>query len=176
MLFGDYRGSVAKGGPRVLTFVPTTIGQILANCPACDARWAVDTVLGEDYTGGADAGSGGQPLPLGWYELQTEVDLYWQQVNPADAASVDPYFTGLFLAAGSCAIFYVDAPTRDGIIVLKFCSVTSSGSCPSGLARVNRRDTILLTAQSSGAQIEPAAESRACIPRGGTGTGSGSAT
>jgi hypothetical protein len=177
MLFSEYRGSVSKGGPRVLTFVPTTIGQILANCPACTPRWSLSTVLGEDFADTNDPGLGGQPLALGWYEIQTEVDLYWQQVNPSVACSVIPYRSGLFLPAGSCSIFYVSAPDRDGIIVLDFCSVTPSptscGGAPSGLARVNRRDTILSMAASHGAEIIEAEASQACVGRGGTGSGSG---
>lgn len=179
LLIGEYRGSITKGGPRVLSFVPTLAGDVLANCPTCDARWTPATVLGEDYAGGADPGAGGQPLVLGWYELQTEVDVYWAQVNPADACSVDPFFQGRLLRAGGCTVIYVDAADRDGILVLKFCSVTPATTCGgsvSGLARVNRSDTILTmseTGESAAYQAAPA--SRACQPppsaggSGGTG-------
>jgi hypothetical protein len=151
-----------------VTFIPTAVGQILANCPTCAGRWSLTTVTGEDYNcNPAEPGNGGQPLVLGWYELQTEVDVYWQQVNPADACSVDPYCTGRLLRAGACIVFYVDAAERDGIVVLKFASITLTTTYPpSGLARINRSDTILGTlVTGESANIEPAPASPACTPR-----------
>lgn len=158
LLHGQYRGSVCKGGPRALTFAPASLPRTLSNCPTCDVTYSVTEVLGED-------GEGGQPLVHGKYEIDADVNMYWQQVSPEEVCDVNPFLTGIFLRGGSSMQFFVEAANRDGIIVAQFCQdgpTTCQGST-NAFARINRRDTIRTMAETGEeAELPPSDVSNAC--------------
>ncbi len=154
------RSQTGKGGPRVLTIVPVvslTTGidaQTINNCPKCKLPTGV-VVWNEDLVEGQV-----DLLVHGWYTLESDLTIFWQQVNPADACSTDPVATGKKLSAGGCIAFFVDQATMDGVIVITVCPITDPTSIPipcgdelpdpfvaadltSGFIRISRADTVL---------------------------------
>lgn len=153
----ERRASTAKGGPRVFTAVPDLniqtgiIADTINNCPKCPLPTGV-TVWNEDgVVGQRDL------LVHGWYVLDTDIPIFWQQVSPKDACSTNPVATGKKLNAGGCIPFFVDESVIDGVIVISFCPGALSSiefSCGvtlftptlqnvAGLVRISRSDTIL---------------------------------
>lgn len=155
------RSQTGKGGPRVLTIVPVVslstgiAAQIINNCPKCKLPTGVVVWNELQVQGQVDL------FVHGWYTLETDLTLFWQQVNPIDACSTDPTVTGKKLSAGGCIPFFVDESTRDGVIVIAVCPMTDPTSIPvpcgdtlpsplvlanitTGFIRVNRADTTLL--------------------------------
>lgn len=159
MLQGDYRGSIQKAGPRELTYNPQASGDYIANCLACTARRV--GIVGEH--GGLVA-----LLPHGWYELQTDVDLYWMQVNPDEAATANPLVDGGLLPAGGCGLFFVDMAKRDGCLVVYYpllaaAEITLYADRPQGISRVVRKDTIAFASVTGDDASLPSAHvSNAC--------------
>lgn len=176
------RSQTGKGGPRVLTILPTIDSEtgiaaaIVNNCPNCDLPTTV-TVWNEDVEEGTV-----DVLVHGWYTLETDINIFWQQVNPINACTTNPWETGKRLAAGSCIAFFVDQSVIDGIIVIGICPLSDTTSIPQpcgedlttsdntkiGLIRVNRGDTIRLmsdTGDDASAMVPP--PSSICNPRPG---------
>lgn len=146
------RAQTSKGGPRALTITPnivggSTVNAIVNNCPTCDlpaglAIWDEDGNLGERDL-----------LVHGWYILETDINIFWQQVNPRDACTTDPLFTGRSLIAGACTPFFVDGSQFDSVIVIRICpQLVPSTACGvassdpedfvQGFVRISRSDTI----------------------------------
>lgn len=143
------RSQTSKGGPRVLTVTPLIINQsvingLASNCPTCALSTGVVT-QNEDFEEGRDL------LVHGWYVLETDISLFWQQVNPADACTTNPLRTGRKLAAGQCVAFFVDQSIIDGVIVFYFCEQEQPVYCSveeeiredQGFVRISRADTVL---------------------------------
>lgn len=153
------RSQTAKGGPRALTVTPdavdidgtvTITAAVFNNCPECDPPanyvfWDEDLTVGERDL-----------FVHGWYSIETDINIFWQQVNPRDACTTDPARTGRRLTAGQCAAFFVDMSQMDGVIVIAVCEQAFPevvcGDIPDpfepvefteGLIRFNRVDTIL---------------------------------
>lgn len=157
-LEGEYQGSVTHIGPRVLTFsfdvgasAVTVTPILLSNCATCKTSKAF--VFGE---------GGGKPTALvhGWYILQTDVDIYVQQVNPKDACKTNPIATGIKVSAGGTFCFFVAGAVVDGILVIQICASAIPGTCllseivlqsdfdTAGLVRVNRLNTVRTMAET----------------------------
>lgn len=153
----ERRAATSKGGPRVFTVIPDlsisagVLPSVINNCPKCALPTGV-TVWNEEGTLGER-----DLLVHGWYILETDISIFWQQVNPKDACTTDPAATGKRLTAGSCVSFFVDQSTIDGVIVLGVCPtaiadltfpcgdtiLTPIDENVAGLIRISRADTVL---------------------------------
>lgn len=118
---------------------------IMTNCTKC-GNPAGSEVRGEDGTvATADL------LVHSWHIIETDVDIFWDQLNPRDACTANPVKFGARLRAGQCTAFFVDHSLMDGVIAIQFCiGQTLPALCsadptrPEGLVRVIRKDSILL--------------------------------
>lgn len=179
------RSQTAKGGPRVWTIVPTMSilvsgvpSQIINNCPKCPGGIPTGAVVWNE-----DSVEGAVDLFVhGWYSLETDLTIFWQQVNPSKACETNPFVTGRKLSGGACIPFFVDEATRDGVLVIGVCAITDVTSIPipcgdafpfpfsldlltTGFIRVNRVDTVLKMSETGdNASNMTASISAACGP------------
>lgn len=151
MLQGEYRGSVIKIGPRAVTFVPPTQGHgailpaLVTNCSTCPIPTGAQA-RGEDGENGTAA-----LLPHGWYVLETDTPIFWQQIRPKQACDANPLLHGRRLEAGGWRRFFVTGSDRDGVIAVFFCFNPAGlpALCdpaqtdrPEGVVRITRDDTV----------------------------------
>lgn len=167
----ERRSTTAKGGPRVLTFSPeiSALPTVLSNCVKCVKPLKKEYVLGEEGTPESTS-----LLVHGWYQLETDLDLFWQQFNPEDVCGTTPVNFGSRLPAGGCVAFFVDDSQIDGVLVLAFCKPQPGDTILSpclgmslprleGFARVIRKDTILkMGTTGNTASMRPPNSSNAC--------------